>query len=60
VPTGLTATRQPFAVALDWNDNTETDLRGYKVWMATQEAGPYSTTHSGVVPRRSGRSSTSR
>jgi fibronectin type 3 domain-containing protein len=48
-PTGLTATPQPFAVALDWSDNTETDLRGYRVWMATQEAGPYSTTHSGLV-----------
>jgi hypothetical protein len=48
-PTGLAATPQPFAVALDWNDNPATDLSGYRVWMATQQDGPYSTVHSGLV-----------
>jgi fibronectin type 3 domain-containing protein len=41
-PTGLTATRGPFLVALDWADNAEADLAGYNVELAFDAAGPWS------------------
>lgn len=35
IPSGLSAAGQPGAVALDWNDNPETDLAGYYVYRRT-------------------------
>ncbi len=40
-PTGLTASAGDASVALDWADNTETDLAGYEVRRATTAGGPY-------------------
>ena len=45
-PTGLTATPQPFRVFLDWADNHEPDLAGYRVELSfTGPAGPFSTVN---------------
>lgn len=40
-PTGLTATAGNQQVALDWADNTEFDLAGYRVYQATSTGGQY-------------------
>ena len=40
-PTGLAATAGNLEVLLDWNDNAEADLDGYKVFRATTSGGPY-------------------
>jgi hypothetical protein len=42
VPTGLGATGGDGVVSLDWNDNGETDLAGYRVYRSTSSGGPYS------------------
>ncbi|MEN8127685.1 MAG: LamG-like jellyroll fold domain-containing protein [Planctomycetota bacterium] len=46
VPVGLTAatTGNPPSgpVVLDWDDNTESDLSGYRIYRAISEAGPFS------------------
>lgn len=42
-PTGLAATAGNSQVSLDWADNGEPDLAGYKVKRATSSGGPYST-----------------
>jgi hypothetical protein len=41
-PTGLSATGGEQTVSLNWNDNTEPDLRGYNVYRSTISGGPYS------------------
>jgi endonuclease I len=40
-PTGLVASAGNAQVALDWADNTETDLAGYYVRRSTTAGGPY-------------------
>ena len=40
-PIGLTTASTPDGVFLDWDDNTEADLAGYKVYRATSAAGPF-------------------
>lgn len=40
-PTGLTATPGRFSVALDWADNGEPDLAGYRVYLSFSAAGPF-------------------
>jgi serine protease len=45
-PTGLSASAGNGAVALDWANNTESDLDGYIVYRATSAAGPYSALNS--------------
>ena len=40
-PTLLTATAGDGSVSLDWDDNTETDLAGYRVKRSTATGGPY-------------------
>lgn len=41
-PTGLTATAGNNQVALDWADNVDADLAGYRVYRATTAGGAYS------------------
>jgi serine protease len=48
-PTGLSASAGNGAVALDWANNTESDLDGYIVYRATSAAGPYSALTSNPV-----------
>jgi fibronectin type 3 domain-containing protein len=40
-PTGLTATASPAGIALDWDNNTESDLAGYNVYRASSAGGPF-------------------
>ena len=40
-PTGLAATPGDTQVALNWNDNGESDLAGYNVYRSTTQGGPY-------------------
>jgi fibronectin type 3 domain-containing protein len=40
-PTGLAATPDIKQISLDWDDNGETDLAGYKVYRSTSSGGPY-------------------
>lgn len=40
-PTGLTAVAGDGSVALDWDDNGESDLDGYTVYRGTTSGGPY-------------------
>lgn len=40
-PTGLAATASTAAIALDWNDNTETDLAGYNVYRSASPSGSW-------------------
>ncbi|ULH17594.1 NPCBM/NEW2 domain-containing protein (plasmid) [Deinococcus sp. KNUC1210] len=40
-PTNLTALPGTGSVTLDWSDNTESDLVGYRVSRAAQASGPY-------------------
>jgi len=42
-PTGLTATAGALSVALDWNDNGESDLAGYYLYRATASGGPFTS-----------------
>ncbi len=41
-PTGLTATAGSGIVILDWADNTDNDLAGYRVYRSDSEIGPFS------------------
>jgi fibronectin type 3 domain-containing protein len=45
-PTGLSASAGNGTVALDWSNNTESDLEGYIVYRATSAAGPYAALNS--------------
>ncbi|MCB9915577.1 MAG: S8 family serine peptidase [Planctomycetes bacterium] len=47
-PTGLAATAGDGSVSLDWNDNGEADLAGYRVWRSTTSGGGY-TAVSGLL-----------
>ncbi|MGE3175343.1 MAG: endonuclease [Planctomycetota bacterium] len=40
-PIGLVATTSKFSVRLDWADNAEPDLAGYRVYRASTSGGPY-------------------
>lgn len=40
-PANLTATGTPAGIDLDWADNTETDLAGYRVYRSTQAGGTF-------------------
>ncbi len=40
-PTGLVATAGDGIVYLDWNDNTEPDLREYRIYISQVSGGPY-------------------
>jgi fibronectin type 3 domain-containing protein len=42
VPSGLVATDTLTAAVLDWDDNAEPDLAGYRVFRGTTPGGPYS------------------
>lgn len=48
-PSGLTATPGNNTVSLNWNDNLEADLDGYKIHRATTVGGPYSTLNVGLL-----------
>jgi len=48
-PTGLVATAQLHAVALDWADNLESDLAGYHVYRAVATGGPYERLHESLL-----------
>jgi pectate lyase len=41
IPTGLKATPNTSSIVLDWNDNTETYLKGYNVYYTTTPGGAY-------------------
>lgn len=48
-PTGLVATAvSSTRVDLDWDDNTEPDLAGYKIYRSETAGGPYSLVDSGI------------
>ncbi len=49
-PTGLTASDNYEAVALDWDNNTEDDIAGYQVERSTSAGGPF--TPAGTAPDR--------
>ena len=51
-PTGLSPTAGDQSVALDWADNTESDLAGYNVYRATTPGGPYTKLNTHWCPRR--------
>jgi fibronectin type 3 domain-containing protein len=42
-PTGLSASQGDDTVELNWSDNSESDLDGYKIKRSTTSGGPYST-----------------
>ena len=48
-PTGLAATPGDTQVALNWNDNGESDLAGYNVYRSTTQGGPYSKINGSLV-----------
>ncbi|MBA2743611.1 MAG: hypothetical protein H0U43_04765 [Chthoniobacterales bacterium] len=45
-PTGLIATASIAAISLDWDDNAESDLAGYKVERSTTASGPWTLLNS--------------
>lgn len=47
--TGLTASAGSGSVALDWADNSESDLAGYNVYRSTTSGGPYTKVNSALV-----------
>ena len=48
-PTGLIANVTTVAVALDWTDNMETDLAGYRVYRSTTANGPWTRLTASVL-----------
>lgn len=49
-PSGLAALPGTTAIALNWDNNTETDLAGYNVYRALQTGGPYDPLNAELVP----------
>ncbi|MGB7156561.1 MAG: choice-of-anchor D domain-containing protein, partial [Tepidisphaeraceae bacterium] len=49
VPTGLAAASTGAGIALNWNDNTEANLRGYNVYRSDTEGGTYTKLNSAVL-----------
>lgn len=47
-PTGLSVIPGNNSVTLNWTDNIETDLAGYRVYRSNSESGPYDSIASGV------------
>ena len=48
-PTGLSATPGNSTVALDWNDNNESDLSGYNVYRSLTSGSAYSKLNSSLI-----------
>jgi hypothetical protein len=48
-PTGLSATPSASQIALDWADNTESDLAGYNVYRAASAGGPFTKLNSALL-----------
>ena len=49
-PVGLGATPGTGSVFLDWSDNTESDLAGYRVYRSDTSGGPYSLLSASLEP----------
>lgn len=49
-PTGLVAAPGANSVQLDWDANWQSRIRGYSIYRATSEAGPWTSLESGDVP----------
>ena len=47
-PSGLQVTPGEGSLELDWNDNFEADLAGYRVWRGLAPGGPYVELHLGL------------
>jgi len=47
-PSGLQVIAGETPVELDWNDNFEADLAGYRVWRGLEPGGPYVQLHLGL------------
>jgi hypothetical protein len=48
-PTGLTAAVSTIAIALDWGDNSEPDLAGYRVYRSLASGGPWTQLTSAPI-----------
>lgn len=48
-PIGLSAYPRAFRVVLSWTANTEYDIKGYNIYRATDEAGPFTKVNSTLV-----------
>ncbi|HEX2231866.1 MAG TPA: PQQ-dependent sugar dehydrogenase [Thermoleophilaceae bacterium] len=48
-PSGLAASAGDGQVALDWADNSETDLDGYRVFRSTTAGGPYTAVNATLL-----------
>jgi hypothetical protein len=48
-PTGLTASLDGVSVALDWDDNTEGDLKGYNVYRSITSGSGYTQLNSSTI-----------
>ncbi|MGA1522338.1 MAG: S8 family serine peptidase, partial [Planctomycetota bacterium] len=48
-PTGLTVAAGNATVALDWSNNTESDLAGYTVYRSTSAGGPFSALNASLL-----------
>jgi serine protease len=48
-PTGLTVAAGNATVALDWSNNTESDLAGYTVYRSTSAGGPFAALNASLL-----------
>ena len=48
-PTGLVATGSTSGIALDWANNTETDLAGYNVYRSTSATGTFTKVNASLI-----------
>src|SRR5438067_1772315 len=48
-PTGLRAIGSSQGIALDWNDNAESDLAGYNVYRSTTSSGPWTNLNASLL-----------
>ncbi|CAN5559352.1 hypothetical protein BH18VER1_BH18VER1_02430 [soil metagenome] len=48
-PAGLMATVSTAGIALDWNDNSETDLAGYNVYRSASSSGPWTKLNGSLL-----------